>query len=118
MVGVRHLRRMGARILCDARHLRELRRVGAIRRTWRNLYPHLPNHWTRREYTTELGTWTVAETHQANEWLAGDPVPSDKEHLTYILGRNNGHTSNSTVRHLSGGNNVYDIKSNQTGKRQ
>lgn len=118
MVRVRYLTRVGQRILRNTRHLRELQRVGAIRKRWGSLYPNLPSGWIRREYTTELGTWTTAETLQGDEWLGGDPVPSDKEKLAYILGRNNGHTSNSNIRHLLGGDNVYDITSNQTGERQ
>ena len=94
MVGVRYLRGLGARILRYTRHLRELRRVGAIRKRWGGLYPCIPNRWIRREHSSELGAWTTASTRQGHEWTAGDPVPSDKETLVYILGRTNGHINN------------------------
>lgn len=117
MAGIRYLRRLGQRILCDARHLRELRRVGAIRGGWRSLYPNLPHRWIRREHTTELGTWRTAETDQGYEWLGGDPVPSDKEKLVYILERNNGHNNHSTIRRLFSGNNVASGEDNPKGQR-
>lgn len=118
MATVRYIKQLGSRILCDTRHLRELRRIGAIRKGWRSLRPNLPPNWTRREYISEHDSWTVLETKQGNEWLAGDPVPSDKETLGYILGRQHGQDNHIRTGNISDSDNGHDITSNPTGKRQ